>query len=243
MLAVQTLWPLYNLVKILPGRQSDLADRPEGPAEKPSFLSTTTGMLTALATTIASITALVTALYTAGVIGHKPTNTAPTPAPVAQHDNPAPNPAPSSAPNPGPTATPAANPGGRMAPAVNTGEQSGEDSQTASWRAAVDSIEPGQYSLQSYQMNGQLMPVQGVLMLRKEPDGDFQFRSQLRVNNLTYWYQGMVRYRNGAWHQQILGSNDPTANNIPIAIDLLERNGQLAVQSATTGVQMSWIKQ
>lgn len=200
-------------------------------------------MLTALATTIASITALVTALYTAGVIGHKPANTAPTPAPVAQHENPAQNSAPISAPTSGPTATPATNLGGRTAPAVNTGAQPGEDSQTESWRAAVDSIEPGQYSLQSYQINGQFMAVQGVLMLRKEPDGDFQFRSQLHAGNLNYWYQGMVRYRNGAWHQQTLGSNDPTANNIPIAIDLLERNGQLAVQSATTGVQMSWIKQ
>lgn len=220
-----------------------MADRPEGPAEKPSFLSTTTGMLTALATTIASITALVTALYTAGVIGHKGDNPAPAPAPVAQHENAAPNPTPNPVPNSAPAPTPARNTGARVAPAVNTAEQPGEDPQTASWRAAVDSIEPGQYSLQSYQLNGQFMPVQGVLMLRKEPDGDFQFRSQLHVNNLTYWYQGMVRYRNGAWHQQILGSNDPTANNIPIVIDLLERNGQLAVQSATTGVQMSWIKQ
>jgi hypothetical protein len=107
----------------------------------------------------------------------------------------------------------------------------------------VDSIEPGQYSLQSYQLNGQFLPVQGVLMLRKEPDGDLQFHSQLHTGNLTYWYQGMVRYRNGAWHQQTLGSNDPTANNIPIVIDLVERNGQLAVQSAATGVQMSWIKE
>jgi len=215
---------MYNSVKFLPGRQDNVGDKSEGPAEKPSFLSTTTGMLTALATTIASVTALVTALYTAGVIGHKsPDNPAPTP--VVQHDSSGKTPAP--APN----------------AVVNTVGQPGTDSQTASWRAAVDSIEPGQYSLQSYQLNGQILPVQGVLMLRKQPDGDLQFHSQLHINNVNYWYQGMVRYRNGAWHQQTLGSNDPTANNIPIVIDLVERNGQLAVQSATTGVQMSWIKQ
>jgi hypothetical protein len=215
---------MYNSVKFLPGRQDNVGDKSEGPAEKPSFLSTTTGMLTALATTIASVTALVTALYTAGVIGHKsPDNPAPTP--VVQHDN------------SGKTPVPAPN------AVVNTVGQPGADSQTASWRAAVDSIEPGQYSLQSYQLNGQVMPVQGVLMLKKQPDGDLQFHSQLHINNVNYWYQGMVRYRNGAWHQQTLGSNDPTANRIAVVIDLVERNGQLAVQSATTGVQMSWIKQ
>jgi hypothetical protein len=219
---------MYNSVKFLPGRQDNVGDKPEGPAEKPSFLSTTTGMLTALATTIASVTALVTALYTAGVIGHKsPDNPAPTP--VVQHDNSG--------------QTPAPNAGGRVAPAVNTGGQPGTDSQTANWRAAVDSIDPGQYSLQSYQLNGRVVPVQGVLMLKKQPDGDLQFHSQLHINNVNYWYQGMVRYRNGAWHQQILGSNDPTTNKIPVVINLVERNGQLAVQSATTGVQMSWIKQ
>ena len=94
-----------------------MGDKSEGPAEKPSFLSTTTGMLTALATTIASVTALVTALYTAGVIGHKsPDN--PAPAPVVQHDNSG--------------QTPAPNAGGRLAPAVNTGAQQSIQSSPAS---------------------------------------------------------------------------------------------------------------
>ena len=114
-----------------------MADSTES-AGKASFLSTVPGMLTAFGTVVASITALVTALYTAGVIGHK---NAPTPAPVTQGTG---------------TADSGSN---SMPPAASAG------SQTAEWRAAVDAVDPGQYGLRGYEVNGRQQPATGTLML------------------------------------------------------------------------------
>jgi hypothetical protein len=181
-------------------------------------------MLTALATTIASVTALVTALYTAGVIGHKSETPTPAPAPIV-------------------TSTPASRAGGNVRPANADAEQQPATNMRAeNRRNAAESIEGGQYSLQSYKVNGQFVPVQGVLQLAKQPDNDIQFRSQVTNGALTYWYQGMIRYRNGTWREQILGSNDPTVNSIPFAISVVGGDGTLLVRGGS-GVEVEWLKQ
>ena len=194
-----------------------MADSTES-AGKPSFLSTVPGMLTAFGTVIASITALVTALYTAGVIGHKD-SPAPAPAPVRQ-------------------GTGAANSGGSSSmPAAASG-----DSQTAEWRAAVDAVEPGQYDLHGYEVNGSQQPATGTLMLEKQPNGDFHFHTQVTTAGAGHFYEGMIRYRNGVWHQQTMASNDPTVNKTPVVITLTKQNGMLVVKNPG-GVEADWLKQ
>jgi hypothetical protein len=174
-------------------------------------------MLTAFGTVVASITALVTALYTAGVIGHK-ASPAPAPAPVTQGTG---------------TAGTNAN---SMPPAASG------DSQTAEWRAAVDAVDPGQYGLHGYEVNGRQQPATGTLMLQKQPNGDFHFHTQVTTAGAGHFYQGMIWYRNGVWHQQTKDSNDPTVNKTPVVVTLTKQNGMLVVKNPA-GVEADWLKQ
>lgn len=192
-----------------------MADSTESSA-KPSFLSTVPGMLTAFGTAVASVTALITALYTSGVIDHK---NAPAPAPMTQG-----------------TGAADASGSNSMPPAAPTG------SQTAEWRAAVDAIDPGQYGLRGYEVNGRQQAATGTLMLEKQPNGDFHFHTQITTAGAGHFYQGMIRYRNGAWHQQTAASNDPTVNKAPVVITLAEQNGMLVVKKPD-GVETDWLKQ
>lgn len=195
-----------------------MADSTES-AGKPSFLTTVPGMLTAFGTAVASITALVTALYTAGVIGHKNA------------------PAPVSAPAPVTQGAGAAGSANKSMP-----EAAPSGSQTAEWRAAVDAIDPGQYGLRGYAVNGSAQPATGTMMLQKQPNGDIHFHTQVTTAGAGHFYQGMIRYRNGVWHQQTMASNDPTVNKAPVVITLAKQNGMLVVKSPS-GVEADWLKQ